>query len=144
MTAAVMAAAMMITAMMITAMMAAAVVATTMVTTAVVAAAMVTATMMTAAMVTATAVVAAAVAALRHRIRWERQRGCHCGDVRIEPTIRHGRACPGHPRFCFLSAFKTWMPATSAGMTIQLKSHPALSENIGELARPASLLHWAE
>src|SRR5215472_11865701 len=30
---------------------------------------------------------------------------------------RHGRACPGHPRLWSCSAFKTWMPATSAGMT---------------------------
>ena len=29
---------------------------------------------------------------------------------------RHGRACPGHPRPC-CQAVKTWMPATSAGMT---------------------------
>ena len=38
-----------------------------------------------------------------------------------EPAIeqlarRHGRACPGHPRLACGS--KTWMPATSAGMTV--------------------------
>jgi hypothetical protein len=27
---------------------------------------------------------------------------------------RHGRACPGHPRFAFL-ATNSWMPGTSAG-----------------------------
>jgi len=32
---------------------------------------------------------------------------------------RHGRACPGHPRLWFGAQFKTWMPATSAGMTGQ-------------------------
>jgi len=31
--------------------------------------------------------------------------------------IRHGRACPGHPRLCLLQGGKAWMPATSAGMT---------------------------
>src|SRR4051812_8678603 len=30
-------------------------------------------------------------------------------------TYRHGRACPGHPRL--VCSPKTWMPATSAGMT---------------------------
>jgi hypothetical protein len=41
---------------------------------------------------------------------------CH-----IEPFIwRHGRACPGHPRLsCRKPARKTWMPATSAGMTAE-------------------------
>jgi hypothetical protein len=35
--------------------------------------------------------------------------------------MRHGRACPGHPRLAFCSATrKTWMPATSAGMTAQM------------------------
>jgi hypothetical protein len=31
---------------------------------------------------------------------------------------RHGRACPGHPRL-ELKESKAWMPATSAGMTVQ-------------------------
>jgi len=32
--------------------------------------------------------------------------------------IRHGRARPGHPRLAYWdAASKTWMPATSAGMT---------------------------
>src|SRR5215813_9304107 len=30
---------------------------------------------------------------------------------------RHGRACPGHLCLCFMEESKTWMPATSAGMT---------------------------
>src|SRR5262249_45340889 len=30
---------------------------------------------------------------------------------------RHGRACPGHPRLHAAQFEKTWMPATSAGMT---------------------------
>jgi hypothetical protein len=40
---------------------------------------------------------------------------------RIEPFIRrHGRACPGHPRLSSCeSVRKTWMPATSAGMTLE-------------------------
>ena len=29
--------------------------------------------------------------------------------------VRHGRTCSGHPRLCFGTAFKAWMPATSAG-----------------------------
>src|SRR5262245_6432971 len=35
------------------------------------------------------------------------------------PLGRHGRACPGHPRLAELHCVKTWMPATSAGMTIE-------------------------
>ena len=37
----------------------------------------------------------------------------------VEPLLwSHGRACPGHPRlFRGGAAGKTWMPATSAGMT---------------------------
>src|SRR5260370_25837663 len=35
---------------------------------------------------------------------------------------RHGRACPGHLRLaCSAAARKTWMPATSAGMTLELR-----------------------
>src|SRR5258708_29979368 len=35
---------------------------------------------------------------------------------RFPSNIRHGRACPGHPR-PVLYRTTTWMPATSAGMT---------------------------
>jgi len=38
-------------------------------------------TMMIAAVMAAAVVTATAVAAMRHRIRWERQRCRHCGDV---------------------------------------------------------------
>src|SRR5439155_26911213 len=31
--------------------------------------------------------------------------------------FRHGRACPGHPRFSYCYAVRTWMPGTSPGMT---------------------------
>src|SRR6188474_1159141 len=34
------------------------------------------------------------------------------------PFSSHGRACPGHPRLCFGTKRKRWMPATSAGMTV--------------------------
>jgi hypothetical protein len=35
--------------------------------------------------------------------------------------IRHGRACPGHPRRTRRAAErKTWMPVTSAGMTREM------------------------
>src|SRR6185503_7122299 len=45
--------------------------------------------------------------------------------IRIFSNIRalsltlvcHGRACPGHPRLFSWHRRKTWMPATSAGMT---------------------------
>src|SRR5262245_15629314 len=37
--------------------------------------------------------------------------------VRRQRRIRHGRACAGHPRLCLVAESKTWMPATSAGMT---------------------------
>src|SRR5215470_7476986 len=39
-------------------------------------------------------------------------------------SLRHGRACPGHPRLA--AARKTWMPAPSAGMTQHLASSPRL------------------
>ncbi|RJF76987.1 hypothetical protein D4Q52_03910 [Rhodopseudomonas palustris] len=31
--------------------------------------------------------------------------------------IRHGRACPGHPRLLCISVSKAWMPGTRPGMT---------------------------
>src|SRR5947207_11410191 len=31
--------------------------------------------------------------------------------------LRHGRACPGHPRLSFVQQSKTWMPGTRPGMT---------------------------
>src|SRR5258707_8311521 len=34
--------------------------------------------------------------------------------------IRHGGLCPGHPRLGCLKESKTWMPATSAGMTLRI------------------------
>jgi len=58
--------------------------------------------------------------------------------VHVEPSFgSHGRAaarrrrawtplCPGHPRLaCGPAAGKTWMPATSAGMTVEraIRSH---------------------
>jgi hypothetical protein len=41
-------------------------------------------------------------------------------------VLGHGRACPGHPRL-HLKLQKTWMPATSAGMTAGSKKsvHPS-------------------
>src|SRR5215467_3616718 len=46
-------------------------------------------------------------------------RGLHLYQLSVESTHspRHGRACPGHPRLWSCSVLKTWMPATSAGMT---------------------------
>ncbi|RJF75057.1 hypothetical protein D4Q52_10420 [Rhodopseudomonas palustris] len=35
----------------------------------------------------------------------------------LAPDLRHGRACPGHPRLCCISACKAWMPGTRPGMT---------------------------
>src|SRR5215467_1456743 len=47
--------------------------------------------------------------------------GLHYALYRLSLESMHsprgGRACPGHPRLWSCSAFKTWMPATSAGMT---------------------------
>src|SRR6266851_6813552 len=37
-------------------------------------------------------------------------------SMMLEHIPRHGRACPGHPRLT-RRRLKTWMPATSAGMT---------------------------
>src|SRR5262249_12057404 len=31
--------------------------------------------------------------------------------------LRHGRACPGHPRLTFPEGSKSWMPGTRPGMT---------------------------
>jgi len=49
-------------------------------------------------------------------------RGARSGH--IEPSIlSHGRACPGiHVFSAESSQEKTWMPATSAGMTLELNS----------------------
>src|SRR5258708_28261908 len=46
-----------------------------------------------------------------------------CGH--IEPfNRRHGGECPGHQRlFSLKAARKTWMPATSAGMTPERSFH---------------------
>ena len=76
MIAAVMVSAMMTSTMMIAATMPAAVMISTMMVAAMMTTAVMATTMMAAAVVTATA-----VAAMRHRIRWERQRCSHCGDV---------------------------------------------------------------
>ncbi|RJF76540.1 hypothetical protein D4Q52_05180 [Rhodopseudomonas palustris] len=35
----------------------------------------------------------------------------------IYSQLRHGRACPGHPRLLCISASKAWMPGTRPGMT---------------------------
>ena len=35
----------------------------------------------------------------------------------VDPSPRHGRACPGHPRLSSGDTKKTWMPGTSPGMT---------------------------
>jgi hypothetical protein len=52
--------------------------------------------------------------------------GLGAGEERAggKMLLRHGRACPGHPRLCSCICLKTWMPATSAGMTIQPKTIP--------------------
>ena len=42
----------------------------------------------------------------------------HTQIIATNLSTRHGRARPGHPRLRCCPAFKTWMPATSAGMTI--------------------------
>src|SRR5882724_113377 len=42
--------------------------------------------------------------------------------------LRHGRACPGHPRF-ELSHQKTWMPGTNPGMTALVTSQFSASSS---------------
>jgi nitronate monooxygenase len=37
--------------------------------------------------------------------------------ARFQSLIRHGRACPGHPRLIALELLKTWTPGTSPGVT---------------------------
>jgi hypothetical protein len=39
----------------------------------------------------------------------------YAGELNL--SVRHGRACPGHPRLAFATV-KTWMPGTRPGMTI--------------------------
>ena len=53
----------------------------TMMTTAVMVSTMMSTAVMATVVMTAAVVTATAVAAMRHRIRWERQRCRHCGDV---------------------------------------------------------------
>jgi len=57
-----------------------------------------------------------------------RHGGAHRGDTRCEPLedyrFRHGRACPGHPPLRSCRCIRTWMPATSAGMT-KNAAHPS-------------------
>ena len=84
---------MMIAAVMVAAVMTAAVMTAAVMTTAVMTTAVMAATMMTTAVVTTTA-----VAAMRHRIRWERQRCRHRGDV------GYFSSCPRFPR-----ASTSWM-----------------------------------
>ena len=76
------------------------------------------------------------VAWLEQRARHQRQSGGagtgprqrRCGyqlmreEFANELIIRHGRTCSGHPRLRFHAEVKTWMPATSAGMTKQSTS----------------------
>src|SRR5258705_4063812 len=37
--------------------------------------------------------------------------------IRLLLSLRHGRACPGHPRLSCCYTVKTWMPGTRPGMT---------------------------
>ncbi|QDW38257.1 hypothetical protein FFI89_014535 [Bradyrhizobium sp. KBS0727] len=37
---------------------------------------------------------------------------------RVSKCVRHGRACPGHPRLSCCTPVKAWMPGTSPGMTV--------------------------
>src|SRR3954470_9117768 len=41
------------------------------------------------------------------------------------PGLRHGRACPGHPRLSRCRAAQTWMPGTRPGMTGAWDGHRA-------------------
>src|ERR1700741_3213941 len=47
----------------------------------------------------------------------------------MDPRDRHGRTCSGHPRLRLYAGLKTWMPATSAGMTTFLRSFPRKRES---------------
>ena len=35
----------------------------------------------------------------------------------LDCEVRHGRACPGHPRLFAWTPLKSWMPGTRPGMT---------------------------
>jgi hypothetical protein len=39
-----------------------------------------------------------------------------------QKPVRHGRACPGHPRLASFEVRKTWMPGTRPGMTKNIES----------------------
>ncbi len=51
------------------------------------------------------------------------ERSTRLAALRATPS-RHGRACPGHPRFSCRSAAKTWMPGTRPGMTVVMLGRP--------------------
>jgi hypothetical protein len=40
----------------------------------------------------------------------------HAVTLSCELSIRHGRACPGHPRLCRSKTGKTWMPGTQTSL----------------------------
>src|SRR5579871_5674309 len=42
--------------------------------------------------------------------------------------VRHGRACPGHPRFLLGTSAKTWMPGSSPGTTAMGAARPRLHQ----------------
>jgi hypothetical protein len=43
--------------------------------------------------------------------------GCDTTAVNADLSMRHGRACPGHPRLGRLKKNKPWMPGIKPGMT---------------------------
>src|SRR5882672_4399797 len=52
-------------------------------------------------------------------------------------SLRHGRACPGHPRLFCYGILRTWMPGTRPGMTNSL--------NVDEMRskiNPAASCNW--
>src|SRR5262245_66548740 len=51
--------------------------------------------------------------------------------IRLFSLLRHGLACPGHPRLASDSA-ETWMPGTRPGMTAWLVN-PRLRLDVGDL-----------
>src|SRR5688572_2512063 len=45
--------------------------------------------------------------------------------ARKKYVVRHGRACPGHPRLARGADAKTWIPGTRPGMTLNAGPRPA-------------------
>jgi hypothetical protein len=59
-------------------------------------------------------------------------------EIDCSHQVRHGRACPGHPRLSFSFRAKTWMPGRTPGMTKLKLASFSLTNSCAEPDRNAS------